>query len=171
MTADQNKMATRRPPSLVGQPTASACPRLDRGPVPGGSISDGPVGIGQQLPPLPLIDGAAGDAESVGDVGQADDVRVWIGHGGNCRDYLLTSPPLVRDNLYMTDHSTTIKPSESNTMFELHCTTCGLLTRDFSHWSLSRMAEMHERPNATLADAPDEPEAGAFLRPDEECQQ
>lgn len=107
----------------------------------------------------------------MGDVGQADDVRVRFGHGSDCRDYLLTSPESVRDNLYMTKHSTTIKPSESNTMFELHCSTCGLLAREFSHWSLSRMAEMHERPNATLADAPDEPEAGAFLRPDEEAQQ
>lgn len=44
----------------------------------------------------------------------------------------------------MTNHTTTIKPSESNTMFELHCSTCGLITRDFSHWSLSRMAESHE---------------------------
>lgn len=156
----------------TSEAAAIACPLLDGGPLPRGPVADGPVGLGQQLAPLPLVDRAARDAETVGDVGKTDDRRVGLGHESHCRDYLLTSPENVRDNLYMTNHhSTTIKPSESNTMFELHCSSCGLLAREFSHWSLSRMAEMHERPNATLADAPDEPEAGAFLRPDEEAQQ
>lgn len=88
----------------VSQATARSCPRLDSDPLPCGPITDRVVGFGKDLAPLPLIDGAAAHVQTVGDVGKADDGRVRVGHVPNCRDYLLTSPDIVRDNLYMTNN-------------------------------------------------------------------
>lgn len=161
-------MSDRTAIVLRREATTIACPFGDCRPVPCGPAANGPLGFGEHASLSPDVDGVALHAKSFGDLDESHGLAVV--HGDHCTESLDICL-LCTDNQYMTNHSTTIKPSESNTMFELHCSTCGLLTRDFSHWSLSRMAEMHERPNATLADAPDEPEAGAFLRPDEEARQ
>lgn len=84
----------------LGQATASACPLVDRRPVPRGSAADGPVGFGEQAALSPDVGGVALHAEPVGDLDESHGVTVV--HTDDCTKSLDICLA-CSDNQYMTN--------------------------------------------------------------------
>ena len=99
----------------LSEPAGLLGPHLHVGPVPSGSAADLPARFGQQLPLQPTVDGAALDAEALGDLLDANRLG---GHAVTVQK-VLTPSKRCANNLYMTSYP-------RNDSYNAHYGTCDL---------------------------------------------